>query len=461
MNVNLNSTTNVPAPLRFPAGFLWGAATSAYQIEGAWDEDGKGESIWDRFAHRSRRVAGGATGDVACDHYHRFEEDIDIMAAMGVRAYRFSLAWTRLFPDGGSQPNPAGFDFYRRLIEALHKRGIMPVATLYHWDLPQVLQERGGWPRRDTAYRFAEYAGRVVEAFGADVPLWATLNEPALVAVAGHVAGTMAPGSRRFWRVLAVIHHLLLGHGLAMKAMRAVAPAETRLGIVLSVRPVYPANPDKPADVRAARLLALLTQDLYFEPLFRGSYPAEAMTFFRRRGLRPRIEPGDLAIIRQPLDFLGVNNYTRVRVAGNRWNPLFPGRMLPAGGPTTMLGWEIYPPGLYDVLMLAKRYTDIPLYVTENGAALVDTVAADGTVNDTARIDFLRAYLAQAHRAIADGVNLKGYFAWSLLDNFEWQEGYEPRFGLVHVDFDTLKRTPKASAHWYGEVIRANGLTDS
>ena len=442
---------------------MWGAATSAYQIEGAWNEDGKGASIWDRFCHTSGRVEGGATGDVACDHYHRYRDDVATMAALGLRAYRFSFAWTRLFPNGDSRPNPAGFDFYRRLIDALREHGIMPVATLYHWDLPQALQDAGGWVNRDTAYRFADYAGRVIEAFGSDVPLWATINEPVLIAFAGHVLGNKAPGTRRFWQVLTIVHHLLLGHGLAVQAFRDIAPRpasdlpEPGIGIVLSVRPSYPATP-RPADVRAAQLMDLLTKQLYFAPLFRGHYPPAALTFFRRRLIPLKQQPDDLQIINQPLDFLGLNVYSRALIAARSFNPLISIREVAPTGPTTAMGWEIYPPCLYDVLKLAASYTDIPLYITENGAAFPDQPQPDGTINDQDRIAYLHAHLAEAHRAIADGINLKGYFVWSLLDNFEWEEGYRPRFGLIHVDFKTLQRTWKQSATWYRDVIARNGL---
>ena len=452
--------------LTFPDDFVWGAATSAYQIEGAWNEDGKGESIWDRFCHTPGRVVGGATGDIACDHYHRYAADVDMLAALGVKAYRFSLAWTRLFPDGGSQPNPAGFDFYRRLIAALRERGIMPMVTLYHWDLPQALQDKGGWTNRDTAYRFADYAARAFEEFGANVPLWTTLNEPTLIAFAGHALGIKAPGTRRFWTVLTVVHHLLLAHGLAVEAFREVAPAtaadlpDPGIGIVLSVRPTHPAS-DRPADIRAAQLMNHLTQDLYFEPLFRGRYPADALAFFRRRLVRPKIQPGDLDHISRPIDFLGINVYTRGLVAANRFNPAFGVRQVAPSGPTTAMGWEIYPPCLFEVLQLAQTYTDLPLYITENGAAFADKTQTGGTIADQDRIDFLRSYLAEAHRAIAAGAKLKGYFVWSLLDNFEWDEGYEPRFGLIHVDFETLERTWKQSAHWYREVIARNGISET
>lgn len=449
--------------LTFPGDFVWGVATSAYQIEGAWNQDGKGESIWDRFCHTPGRVARNETGDIACDHYHRYAEDIDNLAALGVRAYRFSIAWTRLFPDGGSQPNQAGFDFYRRLIDALRARAITPMVTLYHWDLPQALQDKGGWSNRDTAYRFADYAASAFEAFGADVAWWVTLNEPTLIAFAGHALGWKAPGTRRFWTALDVVHHLLLAHGLAVDAFRQVAPRtaadlpDPGIGIVLSVRPNHPASP-APADTEASRLMNRLTQDLYFDPLFRGRYPPAVLRYFHRRFIRLRSQSGDLDLISRPIDFLGINVYTRGLVATNRFNPVFGVRQATPHGPVTAMGWEIYPPCLYEVLRLAQSYTELPLFITENGAAFDDKVDTDGIIDDQDRIAYLQAYLAEAHRAIADGINLKGYFVWSFMDNFEWDEGYEPRFGLIRVDFESLKRTWKQSAYWYRDMIARNGI---
>lgn len=442
----------------FPAGFLWGAATSAYQVEGAWDADGKGESIWDRFARTPGRVARGESGRAACDHYRRYADDVALMAGLGLGAYRFSVAWPRVQPDGAGRPNQRGLDFYRRLLEALRAAGIVPMATLYHWDLPQALQDRGGWAARDTAERFAEYAGLVAAALGADAPLWATLNEPMLITYAGHASGAKAPGLRRPWLTWQVAHHLLLAHGLAVAAFRAAAPpgSAPQLGIVLNIRPCHPAS-GRARDRRAAARLEALTNGLFLAPLFRGRYPPEAARFLLSRLAPLRARPGDLATIGAPLDFLGLNVYTRavVRAAPNPATGL---RVLPPAGPRTAMGWEIYPPAVFEALDLARTYTSLPLYLTENGAACADRVGPDGAVDDQDRIAYLRAHLAEAHRAIAAGIDLRGYFVWSLLDNFEWEEGYAPRFGLVHVDFATQARTPKASARWYRAVIARNGL---
>ena len=438
--------------MQFPPGFLWGAATSAYQIEGGWDADGKGESIWDRFSRAPGRVAGGATGEVACDHYRRYAGDVALMAGLGLNAYRFSIAWPRVQPGGAGAANQRGLDFYRRLVDALNEAGITPVPTLYHWDLPQALQERGGWAGRDTAERFAEYAGLVAAALGDQAPLWATLNEPMLITYAGHANGAKAPGLRRPWLSWQVAHHLLLAHGLGVAAFRAAAPAGSRpgLGIVLNIRPCHPAT-GRARDRRAAARLDAITNRLFLAPLFRGRYPPEAARFFLSRLAGLRARPGDLATIGAPLDFLGLNVYTRAVVAAAPASATGL-RVLRPAAPVTGMGGEIYPPAISEAVALAREHTGLPLYLTENGAAF------DGALDDRERIAFLRAHLAEAHRAIASGADLRGYFVWSLMDNFEWEHGYGPRFGLVHVDYATQARTPRASARWYSRVIAQNGL---
>ncbi|HMQ33737.1 MAG TPA: GH1 family beta-glucosidase [Chloroflexaceae bacterium] len=450
--------------LTFPPGFVWGAATAAYQIEGAWDADGKGESIWDRFAHTPGKIAGGATGDVACDHYHRWEEDVGHMADLGLGSYRFSIAWPRIFPDGGRTPNQRGLDFYRRLIEALNSRGIAPSVTLYHWDLPQALQERGGWRNRDTALRFAEYASFMFERLGAEVPYWTTHNEPFVHYYWGHFLGKHAPGQSNPWWILTVCHNLLLAHGLAVEAFRAVAPRPAapgaprpQIGIVLMIWPNHPAS-DSPRDVAANRIADGAMNRLFLGPLFAGGYPEDVLRFFGRRGVRLSVAPGDMGIIGAPIDFVGVNTYTRVINQASRRDLLSGMRQVTPPGPLDAMGREIYPDAIIEALRIVREHTALPLMITENGIPLEDAAGPDGAVDDGARIAYLRAHIASARRAIAEGIDLRGYYVWTLLDNFEWAEGYTVRFGLIHTDFATLKRTWKPSAYWYRDVIARNGL---
>lgn len=444
--------------MRFPEGFMWGAATSAYQIEGAVREGGRGESIWDRFCHTPGKVANGDTGDVACDHYHRLEQDLDLMAELGLNAYRFSVAWPRILPEGTGQPNPAGLDFYRRLVHGLRDRGIRPMATLYHWDLPQALQDRGGWADRDTAQYFADYADVVFRALGDAVPLWVTHNEPWVAAFVGHAFGEHAPGENDWPKALKVSHHLLLSHGLAFQAFRATLGHRAAVGLVLNLAPVYPAT-DRPEDAAAARRLDAFLNRWCLDPAFRGAYPAELSGEFERNWGFDAARPGDLDIIRAPIDFLGVNYYTSHRVRANPESALFGLEMLPPQNPVTAMGWEVTPEGLHDLLVgLKADYGDVPLYLTENGAAYPDQVGPNHTVDDPERVEYLRAHLAAAHRAITAGVDLRGYFVWSLLDNFEWAHGYARRFGLVYVDYATQARIPKRSAWWYRDVVARNGL---
>lgn len=449
--------------IAFPAHFLWGAATAAYQIEGAWNEDGKGESIWDRFCHTPGKIWRGDTGDVACDHYHRFAEDVALMAALGLRAYRFSIAWTRIFPLGYGQPNQRGLDFYRRLIDTLHAHGILPVATLYHWDLPQVLQDRGGWMNRDTAHHFADFAAYLFDRIGSDVPLWITQNEPFVAAFFGYGNGTHAPGMRRPWQILPAAHHLLLSHGLAVQAFRAAALhssgalPDPRIGITLLIWPNHAAT-NHPPDIAANHRTDGAMNRMFLEPLFRKRYPEDVWQHFARRRMLPRVEPGDLELIAQAIDFLGVNTYTRLVNAANPFDLLVGARQVRQAGPHTAMDWEVYPQCIYEALSIARTYTNLPLYITENGAAFDEQIGPDGRIDDTARIAYLRDHLVQAHRAMCAGIDLRGYFVWSLLDNFEWNHGYSKRFGLVHVDFVTLRRTWKRSAYWYRDVIARNGF---
>jgi beta-glucosidase len=452
--------------VQFPEGFAWGTATASYQIEGAVAEDGRAPSIWDTFSHTPGKVQDGDTGDVADDHYHRYAEDVDLMAALGVGWYRFSLAWPRLLPDGGGALNEAGLDFYSRLIDALLEKGIRPWVTLYHWDLPQALQDRGGWPERDTAERFAEYAAAVHARLSDRVKHWTTLNEPWVAAFVGHATGRHAPGLTDPEAALRAAHHLMLGHGLAIEAMRAQGDAECRYGITLNLHPVDPAT-DDPADVDAARRGDGLSNRIFLDPLLRGGYPADTLEDVRGLSDGAYIQAGDEQRIHVPLDFLGVNYYFRTVVragSGDRpseWVGQEDIEKVSRGLPQTEMGWEIDADGLYDLLTrVARDYPGTPLYVTENGAAFADEKGSDGQVHDPRRIEYLDAHFRAAHRALADGADLRGYFVWSLLDNFEWALGYSKRFGLIHVDYETLERTPKDSARWYAEVTRANGRPD-
>jgi beta-glucosidase len=433
------------ATLAFPAAFRFGVAMASYQIEGAVHEDGRGESIWDVFCRRQGAVAGGDTGDVACDHYHRWEQDLDLMASLGVESYRFSIAWPRVQPDGRGSLNRAGVDWYRRLCEGLRDRGIEPVATLYHWDLPQARQAVGGWAVRDTAERFAEYAALIAGEL--DVAAWITHNEPWVVAFLGHAEGVKAPGIRDWPTALRASHHLLLSHGLAVPALRETAP----VGITLNLAPVRSDDP-----LAAARMDGYLNR-WFLDPLLRGSYPADMVAHYERRF--GSLELGDLDVISRPIDFLGVNYYSpqRVRLDPAR-QPLEIGRVNPAA-PTTAMGWEIDADGLHELLVRVRRdYGDIPIYITENGAAFEDGPVLNGTLEDPRRVEYLRSHLDALARAVADGVDVRRYFAWSMLDNFEWEHGYAKRFGLIYVDFSTQRRVPKRSGLWYRDFIaRARG----
>jgi beta-glucosidase len=443
----------------FPDGFLWGAATAAYQIEGAVAEDGRGRSIWDTFAHTPGRVAGGDTGDVACDHYHRYAEDVRLMAGLGLGGYRFSVAWPRVQPDGRGAPDQRGLDFYRRLVDELLAAGITPCLTLYHWDLPQALEDRGGWLARDTAERFAEYAGHVGAALGDRVPLWSTLNEPFVQASFGYALGFHAPGRTLLGGSFPATHHLLLGHGLAVPALRAALRPDARVGIVHNLLPSRPAS-DSEADRAAAAHLEDLQIHTYVSPVLRGRYPERLADLFPGGDLSV-IRDGDLRAVAAPIDFLGVNYYspTVVKAAGPD-NPLgFELAPLP-GVPVTAFGWPVVPEAFTELLVdLRTWYGDAlpPIYVTENGACYDDVPAADGSVADDDRIAYLDAHIGAVRAAMAAGVDVRGYFVWSLLDNFEWAEGYGKRFGLVYVDYPTRTRTPKASYAWYRELISRRG----
>jgi beta-glucosidase len=437
---------------RFPRDFVWGTATSAFQIEGATDEGGRGPSIWDAFCAQPGRVLGGHDGRDACDHVHRWPADLDLVAGMNLDAYRFSIAWPRVQPTGRGRANEAGLDFYDRLVDGMVARGLAPYATLYHWDLPQALEERGGWRARDTAFAFADYAQLVADRLGDRVVSFATLNEPWCSAHLGYATGEHAPGLRDLGASLQVAHHLLFAHGLGMAALRAGAP-RARHGIVLNLYPAYPAS-DRDEDVAAAGRQHLFQNRWYLDPLLRGRYPAEAWSGYG--DLVPEVRDGDLATISAPLDLLGVNYYSRAVVADAPDRPYPRTRPVEGADDVTAMGWEIYPAGLRDLLTDLHASDRLPdVYITENGAAFDDRVDGRGAVPDPERIRYLEGHLAALAEAIEDGVPVRGYFAWSLLDNFEWAWGYARRFGLVHVDFDTQVRTPKASARWYADFVAA------
>jgi beta-glucosidase len=452
----------------FPDGFLWGVATAAYQVEGAVRESGRGVSIWDTFSHTPGKVRHGDTGDIAVDQYHRYEQDIDLMAELGIQAYRFSIAWPRIQPEGRGSPNQDGLDHYRRLVDGLRARNIEPTVTLYHWDLPQALEDQGGWTNRDTSARFAEYASIIFEALKADVPLWITLNEPWVSAWLGYGSGLHAPGIRERSRALAASHHLLLGHGLGLQAMHHAGTRDARLGITLNLTPVRPAS-DDPADVEAARLVDGNQNRLFLDPVLKGRYPEDMMKHYGSREDLSFIRDGDLDIISGDIDFLGVNYYTRHvvtarpdprdRPTSRAFEDLGATPIQSPGMETTAMGWTVDAEGLTDLLVrIRQEYPAIPLYITENGAAFYDYVDPEGDVDDEDRVGYLEAHFLAALTAIERGVDLRGYFVWSLIDNFEWAEGYSKRFGIVFVDYGTQRRTPKQSALWYRDVIKRNGF---
>jgi beta-glucosidase len=452
--------------MRFPDDFLWGTATASYQIEGAVGEGGRGASIWDTFSHTPGKTYRGDTGDVACDHYHRLEGDLDLMSDLGLRAYRFSVAWPRVQPSGSGAPNQEGLDFYRRLVDGLRQRGIVPMLTLYHWDLPQALEDRGGWTNRETSECFAEYAGILYEELSGEVGHWITLNEPWVASWMGHGLGVHAPGRRDSAAALAATHHLLLGHGLAMERMRS-AGDDNQLGVTLNLHPGHPSR-DTEADREAARLVDGQANRLYLDPLFRGEYPEDVISYYGERGTDfSFVRDGDLQKISVPIDFLGINYYFKNTVRGA---PVEVGQnapfadlgarpVIPHAAEKTAMGWPVEPEGLAEMLVRIKdEYADVPMYVTENGRAVHDYIDPEGRVVDEERISYLDGHFRAAHEAINEGVDLRGYMVWSLLDNFEWAEGYSKRFGLIVVEYGTQRRVPKSSAHWYAGVIRRNGL---
>lgn len=441
----------------FPDGFVFGAATAAYQIEGAARADGRGESIWDRFSHTPGKVANGDTGDDACDHYHRWREDLDLMQSLGLGGYRFSIAWPRIQPDGRGPANRKGLDFYRRLAEGLRERDIRPLATLYHWDLPQALEDAGGWPSRETVERFAEYAAIVFEALGDAVGDWITHNEPWVASFLGYAHGTKAPGVRSWPKAIAASHHLLLSHGAAVRAFREQGHGG-RIGITLDLTIAEPAT-GAAEDKAAADRLHSHHNRWFLEPLTGGAYPQDMVDWYGQRfGPLTAVRDGDLEAIAQPIDFLGVNFYRPNLVAADPGRPPLELREAPRPGPHTSMGWPIVPAALTELLLRLRRdCPDTPLVITENGAAFDDVLDGGEVVEDPQRRAYLEEHLEAVRRAVAAGADVRGYYAWSLLDNFEWEHGYSQRFGLVYVDYPTQRRVPKRSALWYRDLIAAQG----
>ena len=445
--------------LQFPEGFLWGVATSAYQIEGAWNEDGKGESIWDHFVHRPYNVLNGDTGDVACDHYHHMPEDVALMKELGIKTYRFSIAWPRVLPQGRGAVNSRGLDFYDHLVDNLLAAGIVPNATLNHWDYPQALQELGGWPNRDSADWFADYARVVFDRLGDRVAFWATHNEPWVIAFIGYAWGVLAPGICDYSQAYQAIHHLLLAHGKTVQLFRQ-GGYKGQIGIVLNLGHFEPAS-DSDADRAACQRAYEENVALFMDPLFKGCYPQMLMDWIGPHA--PRTQSGDMAVISQPIDFLGVNYYTTNAISFS------PRGLLKADSATvstpgwgrTEMDWGINPPGLAALLLhIKEKYGNPEMYVTENGCALKDAPDEHGFVADWGRVNFLRDHFRAAHEAIQAGANLRGYYVWSLMDNFEWAMGFGPRFGILRVNYDTGARTPKQSARWYSQVIAQNGVNE-
>ncbi len=461
----------------FPAGFLWGAATAAYQIEGAAAEGGRGPSIWDTFSHTPGKTLDGDTGDVAVDHYHRWREDVALMADLGLQAYRFSISWPRVQPDGHGAFNEEGIAFYSGLVDALLEAGIRPVVTLYHWDLPQAIEDGGGWTNRETAHRFAAYARRMAEELGDRVSLWGTFNEPFCSTYLGYAAGVHAPGRTEPLAALRAVHHINLAHGLATRAIRDVLGPAAPVSITLNLVAVKAADPSSAADLDAARAIDGLQNRAFLGPLLDGEYPPDVLVDTASVTDWGFVQDGDLEAIRVRIDALGINYYSTVTVRGapersgvggadahgagaaSPWPGLSGIEFVEQPGPYTQMGWNIDPTAFTELLVaVGRRYPALPIYVTENGAAFDDVVSPDGRVHDERRVAYLHDHTAAVGAAIDAGVDVRGYFVWSLLDNFEWAWGYSKRFGIVRVDYETQARTLKASALWYRELVRTGAL---
>lgn len=444
----------------FKEDFLWGASAAAFQIEGAWDEDGKGESIWDRYCHNPGNVANGDTGDVACDHYHRYREDIALMKELGIQVQRLSISWPRIFPRGTGKINQKGLAFYRNVIDCMLENGIQPFVVLYHWDLPQKLQDAGGWANRETASWFADYAQVMFEALRGKVCFWATILEPQVIAYNGNWMGNMAPGIKDFSTALKVAHNLLRGHGLTVKRFREMGMTG-EIGIINYFPTAYPATEAEEDRKAAARHDGAWTR-WFLDPVVKGRYPEDMWRWYQEQGVvLPELCPGDREVISQKIDFLGVNYYYSdfVKAGTDIW-PTMVSLAKPPVEQFTQMGWPVYPKGFYDALMRVQRDYGIKMIVTENGGAFHDVVNWKGEVNDDARVNYLHDHLIQLHRAIQDGADVRGYLVWSIMDNFEWAFGYEKRFGIVYIDYPTQKRIVKESGRWYGEVIRSRGTKE-
>ncbi len=440
---------------RFPKDFLWGCATSAYQIEGSPLADGAGASIWHRFAHTPGRITDGDDGDIACDHYRRYASDVDLMHDLGMQAYRFSIAWSRVLPNGTGRVNAAGLGFYERLVDRLLEKGIQPMATLYHWDLPAALDDRGGWLNRDIAHWFADYAELMFRRLDDRVKFWCTLNEPWVVTDGGYLHGVLAPGHRSAYEAPLASHNLMRAHGAAVQTYRAVN-GRNRIGLVVNLEPKYPASQDAADLAAVARADAYMNRQ-YLDPALLGSYPAELADVFGDAW--PDFPAEDFAQIQQKIDFLGVNYYTRsvTKHDPTAW-PVRASSVRQKQHTYTATDWEVFPQGLTDTLLWIKhRYGNPPVYITENGAAFFDPPHAEGTLEDPLRMDYLRKHIRAVHEAIRQGADVRGYFVWSLLDNLEWAHGFSKRFGIVHVNYATMARTPKASARLYTDIIKTNG----
>ena len=442
---------------KFPNDFIWGTATSSYQIEGAKDVDGKGESIWDIFSHTPGKIINNDNGDIACEHYYKYKDDVALMKKLGIASYRFSISWPRILPEGTGEVNQKGLNFYNDLINELIANNIEPIVTLYHWDLPQALQDKGGWENRETIKNFVEYAEIVFKEYGNKVKKWITHNEPWVVAYEGNAFGKHAPGKKDWKIAVQVAHNVLVSHGLAVKKFRELG-MDGEIGITLNLTPSYPVTEDE-NDGLASKIMGEFTNDWFLSPIFKGKYPEKLEKIYEDMFGEIEIEPDDLEIISTEIDFLGVNYYSRSLVKYSE-DSSFSGieTIKSEESQYTAMDWEIYPTGIYDLLlMISNEYTKKPIYITENGAAFDDKII-NGEINDENRISYIESHLKELHKAIQSGVYLKGYYAWSLMDNFEWAYGYSKRFGLIYVDYETQKRIWKNSAFFYNEVISNNGI---